>query len=62
MFSVTDSVDVAFGLRLVNILNVDKKAQIIKLKILEEFVSNRVILRYAYLNLKWKAGLRRHHC
>ena len=35
MFSVTDSVDVAFGLRL------DEKAQIIKLKVLEEFVSNR---------------------
>ena len=41
MFSVTDSVDVTFGLRLLNILNVDEKAQIIKLKVLEEFVSNR---------------------
>ena len=39
MFSVTDAVDVAFGLGLINILNVDEKAQIIKLKVWEQFVS-----------------------
>ena len=49
MFSVTDPVDVAFGLGLINILNVDEKSQVIKLKVWEKLVSNAVILVSVYL-------------
>ena len=47
-FSVADPVDVAFGLGLINILNVDEKSQVFKLKVWEKLVSNMIILISVY--------------